>query len=63
MREGIGSDSWAWTAGINGLYSYVNMVFVYQPWRLRSLVARSLILCMPPDNVVVVMFRGLFLKR
>lgn len=30
MREGIGSDSWAWTARINGLYLYANMVFVYQ---------------------------------
>lgn len=62
MREGIGSDSWAWTARINGLYSYFNMISCTKHRRLRSLMARSLILYMPPDNVVVVTFRGCFVK-
>lgn len=37
MMEGIGSDSWAWMARINGLYSYDNMVLVYQTSALEVL--------------------------
>lgn len=37
MMEGIGSGSWAWMARINGLYSYDNMVLVYQTSALEVL--------------------------
>lgn len=37
MMEGIGSDSWARMARINGLYSYDNMALVYQTSALEVL--------------------------